>query len=144
QDGLLTPHAASCTCAACCDDHSLDLSLSVPPQSGPVRLFIPYKRRKKEGELSAVPAQKDHTKNITLLPATAATTFTVSSSGQITATDSLAFEREATAEASAILSESPSQGDVYTGAAGECEHRTILSIPQFLLCTLSLAPFLSL
>ncbi|XP_075422929.1 deformed epidermal autoregulatory factor 1 homolog isoform X2 [Ascaphus truei] len=108
QDGLLTPHAASCTCAACCDDHSL---------SGPVRLFIPYKRRKKEGELSAVPAQKDHTKNITLLPATAATTFTVSSSGQITATDSLAFEREATAEASAILSESPSQGDVYTGAA---------------------------
>eukprot|EP00079_Xenopus_tropicalis_P015706 XP_004913722.1 PREDICTED: deformed epidermal autoregulatory factor 1 homolog isoform X3 [Xenopus tropicalis] len=106
QDGLLTPHAASCTCAACCDDLSL---------SGPVRLFVPYKRRKKEGELPAVPSKKDPTKNITLLPGTASATFTVSPSGQITATDSLAFERAATAEASAILSDSPPQGDVYTG-----------------------------
>ncbi|XP_053304694.1 deformed epidermal autoregulatory factor 1 homolog [Spea bombifrons] len=107
QDGLLTPHAASCTCAACCDDLSL---------SGPVRLFVPYKRRKKEGEIPAVPAKKDTAKNITLLPATAATTFTVSSSGQITASESLTFERATTAEASAILSDSPPQGDVYTGA----------------------------
>ncbi|KAM4723106.1 LOW QUALITY PROTEIN: deformed epidermal autoregulatory factor 1 homolog [Rhinophrynus dorsalis] len=107
QDGLLTPHAASCTCAACCDDLSL---------SGPVRLFVPYKRRKKEGEMTAVPAKKDQTKNITLLPTTTATTFTVSSSGQITATDSLTFERAATAEASAILSDSPPQAEMYTGA----------------------------
>ncbi|KAG9475599.1 hypothetical protein GDO78_003805 [Eleutherodactylus coqui] len=108
QDGLLTPHAASCTCAACCDDLSL---------SGPVRLFIPYKRRKKEGEMSAVSVKKDQTKNISLLPATAETTFTVSSSGQITATDSLTFEREAAAEATTILTDSPTQGDVYSGAA---------------------------
>ncbi|KAM4617258.1 deformed epidermal autoregulatory factor 1 homolog isoform 2-T2 [Discoglossus pictus] len=107
QDGLLTPHAASCTCAACCDDLSL---------SGPVRLFVPYKRRKKEGELQTMPTKKDPTKNITLLPGTASATFTVSTSGQITATDSLAFERAATAEASDILSSSPPQGDVYTGA----------------------------
>ncbi|XP_040184560.1 deformed epidermal autoregulatory factor 1 homolog isoform X2 [Rana temporaria] len=107
QDGLLTPHAASCTCAACCDDLSL---------SGPIRLFIPYKRRKKEIEMSTVSAKKDPTKDIGLLPATAETTFTVSSSGQITATDSLTFEREATAEGSAILTNSPTQGDVYTGA----------------------------
>nr|DBA17301.1 TPA: hypothetical protein GDO54_002768 [Pyxicephalus adspersus] len=108
QDGLLTPHAASCTCAACCDDLSL---------SGPIRLFIPYKRRKKEVEMSALSAKKDPAKDISLLPATAETTFTVSSSGQITATDSLTFEREATAEGTAILTEdSPTQGDVYTGA----------------------------
>ncbi|XP_040265680.1 deformed epidermal autoregulatory factor 1 homolog [Bufo bufo] len=108
QDGLLTPHAASCTCAACCDDLSL---------SGPIRLFIPYKRRKKEGEMSSISVKKDQTKNISLLPATAEATFTVSSSGQITATDSLAFEREAAAEATTILTDSPTQGDVYTGAA---------------------------
>lgn len=49
--------------------------LTVPfPQSGPVRLFVPYKRRKKENELPAAPVKKDAAKNITLLPATAATT----------------------------------------------------------------------
>ncbi|XP_073514765.1 deformed epidermal autoregulatory factor 1 homolog isoform X2 [Phyllobates terribilis] len=108
QDGLLTPHAASCTCAACCDDLSL---------SGPVRLFIPYKRRKKEGEMSVGSGKKDQSKNISLLPATAETTFTVSSSGQITATDALTFEREVTAEATTILTDSPPQGDDYSGAA---------------------------
>lgn len=44
------------------------------PQSGPVRLFVPYKRRKKENELPAAPVKKEAAKNITLLPATAATT----------------------------------------------------------------------
>ncbi|KAL5242536.1 hypothetical protein ACI65C_009946 [Semiaphis heraclei] len=34
-DGVLLPHAMSCTCAACCDDESA---------TGPVRLFTPYKR----------------------------------------------------------------------------------------------------
>ncbi|KAM4018541.1 deformed epidermal autoregulatory factor 1 homolog isoform 2-T2 [Anomaloglossus baeobatrachus] len=118
QDGLLTPHAASCTCAACCDDLSL---------SGPVRLFIPYKRRKKEGEMSAVSVEKDQTKNISLLPATAETTFTVSSSGQITATDSLTFEREATAEATTILTDSPTQGDEYSGATVYYIHESLLT-----------------
>ncbi|XP_025424625.1 deformed epidermal autoregulatory factor 1 [Sipha flava] len=34
-DGVLLPHAMSCTCAACCDDESA---------TGPIRLFTPYKR----------------------------------------------------------------------------------------------------
>ncbi|XP_010839417.1 PREDICTED: uncharacterized protein LOC104989432, partial [Bison bison bison] len=46
--------------------------------SGPVRLFVPYKRRKKESELPATPVKKDAPKNITLLPATAATTLLTS------------------------------------------------------------------
>ncbi|XP_063293846.1 deformed epidermal autoregulatory factor 1 homolog isoform X1 [Pelobates fuscus] len=129
QDGVLTPHAASCTCAACCDDLSLFSSLQ---QSGPVRLFVPYKRRKKEGEIPTVPAKKE-AKNLTLLPATAAATFTVSSSGQITASESLTFERATTAEASAILSDSPPQGDVYTGATAV--HEVLTSLPA-----LALAP----
>ncbi|XP_015269595.1 PREDICTED: deformed epidermal autoregulatory factor 1 homolog, partial [Gekko japonicus] len=84
--------------------------------SGPVRLFVPYKRRKKENELPATPAKKDSPKNITLLPATAATTFTVTPSGQITTSGTLTFDRTSTVEATAIISESPSQGDVFTGA----------------------------
>ncbi|NXF33499.1 DEAF1 factor, partial [Nyctibius bracteatus] len=107
HDGILNPHAASCTCAACCDDMTL---------SGPVRLFVPYKRRKKENEIPATPVKKDCPKNITLLPATAATTFTVTPSGQITTSGALTFDRASTVEATAIISESPSQGDVFTGA----------------------------
>ncbi|KAK9410126.1 deformed epidermal autoregulatory factor 1 like [Crotalus adamanteus] len=106
HDGILNPHAASCTCAACCDDMSL---------SGPVRLFVPYKRRKKENELPTTPVKKDSPKNITLLPGTAATTFTVTPSGQITTSGTLTFDRTAAVEATAIISESPSQGDVFTG-----------------------------
>lgn len=42
DEGVLTPHATSCTCAACCDDETA---------TGPVRLFTPYKRRRRrEGE----------------------------------------------------------------------------------------------
>lgn len=42
--GIILPHATSCTCAACCDDESA---------TGPVRLFTPYKRkRKREHEIS--------------------------------------------------------------------------------------------
>ncbi|OXB64597.1 UNVERIFIED_CONTAM: hypothetical protein H355_004563 [Colinus virginianus] len=107
HDGILNPHAASCTCAACCDDMTL---------SGPIRLFVPYKRRKKENELSANPVKKESSKNITLLPATAATTFTVTPSGQITTSGALTFDRTSTVEATAIISESPAQGDVFTGA----------------------------
>nr|XP_031304188.1 deformed epidermal autoregulatory factor 1 homolog isoform X2 [Camelus dromedarius] len=107
QDGILNPHAASCTCAACCDDMTL---------SGPVRLFVPYKRRKRESELPPVPVKKDSPKNITLLPATAATTFTVTPSGQITTSGALTFDRASTVEATAVISESPAQGDVFAGA----------------------------
>ncbi|XP_077629527.1 deformed epidermal autoregulatory factor 1 homolog [Crocuta crocuta] len=107
QDGILNPHAASCTCAACCDDMTL---------SGPVRLFVPYKRRKKENELPATPVKKESPKNITLLPATAATAFTVTPSGQITTSGALTFDRASTVEATAVISESPAQGDVFAGA----------------------------
>ncbi|XP_043915158.1 deformed epidermal autoregulatory factor 1 homolog [Protopterus annectens] len=106
-DGILNPHAASCTCAACCDDMSL---------SGPVRLFVPYKRRKKENEPPTVPAKKESPKNLTLLPATAGTTYTVTSAEQITASGAMTFDRASTAEATAIISESPSQGDDFTRA----------------------------
>ncbi|CAH1390574.1 unnamed protein product [Nezara viridula] len=37
--GILTPHATSCTCAACCDDERA---------VGPVRLFTPYKRKRRK------------------------------------------------------------------------------------------------
>ncbi|XP_072165634.1 deformed epidermal autoregulatory factor 1 homolog [Diadema setosum] len=39
EEGILQPHAASCTCASCCDDEGV---------SGPVRLFVPYKRRRRD------------------------------------------------------------------------------------------------
>ncbi|XP_024902095.1 deformed epidermal autoregulatory factor 1 homolog isoform X3 [Pteropus alecto] len=109
QDGILNPHAASCTCAACCDDMSL---------SGPVRLFVPYKRRKKENELPAAPVKKEASKGIALLPATAATAFTVTPSGQIATSGALTFDRASTVEATAVISESPAQGDVFAGATG--------------------------
>ncbi|GCC38072.1 deformed epidermal autoregulatory factor 1 homolog [Chiloscyllium punctatum] len=115
QDGILNPHAASCTCAACCDDMSL---------TGPVRLFVPYKRRKKESEQSTTPVKKESPKNITLLPATTGTTFTVTPAGQITPSGTLAFERTSTADATAIISDSAAQGDVFTNTAEDGIHQT--------------------
>ncbi|XP_022911844.1 deformed epidermal autoregulatory factor 1 [Onthophagus taurus] len=42
DEGVILPHATSCTCSACCDDETA---------TGPVRLFTPYKRkRRKEGD----------------------------------------------------------------------------------------------
>ena len=46
DDNILQPHATSCTCAACCDDDAV---------TGPVRLFVPYKRRKKDSESGGGP-----------------------------------------------------------------------------------------
>ncbi|CAH0547244.1 unnamed protein product [Brassicogethes aeneus] len=44
DEGIILPHATSCTCAACCDDETA---------TGPVRLFTPYKRkRRKESDPS--------------------------------------------------------------------------------------------
>ncbi|XP_011300576.1 deformed epidermal autoregulatory factor 1 isoform X1 [Fopius arisanus] len=43
DENILKPHATSCTCAACCDDDSA---------TGPVRLFTPYKRRRRAREIS--------------------------------------------------------------------------------------------
>lgn len=39
DEGILSPHATSCTCSACCDDDTA---------TGPVRLFTPYKRRRRK------------------------------------------------------------------------------------------------
>ncbi|XP_034828478.1 deformed epidermal autoregulatory factor 1-like [Maniola hyperantus] len=41
DEGILTPHATSCTCGACCDDQTA---------MGPIRLFTPYKRKRKNPE----------------------------------------------------------------------------------------------
>ncbi|XP_074640036.1 deformed epidermal autoregulatory factor 1 homolog [Tubulanus polymorphus] len=49
EDGMLTPHATSCTCAACCDDEAV---------TGPIRLFVPYKRRKRESESGSLGASQ--------------------------------------------------------------------------------------
>ncbi|CAB0038357.1 unnamed protein product [Trichogramma brassicae] len=38
EEQILRPHATSCTCAACCDDDNA---------AGPIRLFTPYKRKRK-------------------------------------------------------------------------------------------------
>ncbi|XP_078271580.1 deformed epidermal autoregulatory factor 1 homolog [Rhinoraja longicauda] len=115
QDGILNPHAASCTCAACCDDMSL---------TGPVRLFVPYKRRKKENEQSTTPVKKESPKNIQLLPAATATAFTMTPAGQITPSGTLAFERSATTDATAIIADGAAQGDVFTSTTEDGIHQT--------------------
>ncbi|XP_058797575.1 deformed epidermal autoregulatory factor 1 [Phymastichus coffea] len=38
DEQILSPHATSCTCSACCDDDTA---------AGPIRLFTPYKRRRR-------------------------------------------------------------------------------------------------
>uniref|UniRef100_A0A3Q3JXH6 Deformed epidermal autoregulatory factor 1 homolog n=1 Tax=Monopterus albus TaxID=43700 RepID=A0A3Q3JXH6_MONAL len=102
QERILNPHAASCTCAACCDD--LSLLCPVSPlclfQTGPVRLFVPYKRRKKDPEPSVVSPKKElaATKSITLTPGT---TFTVSPAGQFTTSGTLTFDRAPTNDSTA-------------------------------------------
>ncbi|XP_061533063.1 deformed epidermal autoregulatory factor 1 homolog isoform X3 [Phycodurus eques] len=92
-------------------------------QNGPVRLFVPYKRRRKETDPPPVPAKKEvpASKNIMLSPGT---TFTVSPMGQITPSGTLTFERSPTgdtaaaaAAAAAIISDASAQNEVYTDTA---------------------------
>ncbi|XP_019737407.1 deformed epidermal autoregulatory factor 1 homolog isoform X3 [Hippocampus comes] len=134
QDRILNPHAASCTCAACCDDMVLDgdsLEAENITMNGPVRLFVPYKRRRKETETSAVPAKKDvpASKNITLSPGT---TFTVSPMGQIAPSGTLSFERspssDTAAAAAAIISDASAQSEVYADTA------VLTALPALALC----------
>ncbi|KAJ7997688.1 hypothetical protein DPEC_G00214730 [Dallia pectoralis] len=125
QERILNPHAASCTCAACCDDLSLCTKDSPSyageniNMTGPVRLFVPYKRRKKENEQPITSEKKDPphtpTKNITLAPGA---TFTVSPSGQITTSGTLTFDRTSPGDGTAILSEGTTQAEVFTSTAG--------------------------
>lgn len=44
-------------------------------------------------------------------------------SGQIATSGALTFDRASTVEATAVISESPAQGDVFAGATGEARHR---------------------
>ncbi|XP_061629723.1 deformed epidermal autoregulatory factor 1 homolog isoform X2 [Phyllopteryx taeniolatus] len=126
RDRILNPHAASCTCAACCDEMVLDgesLEAENITMNGPVRLFVPYKRRRKETDPPPVPAKKEvsASKNIMLSPGT---TFTVSPMGQITPSGTLTFERSPTSDtaataaaAAAIISDASAQNEVYTDTA---------------------------
>uniref|UniRef100_G3P2I8 DEAF1 transcription factor n=1 Tax=Gasterosteus aculeatus aculeatus TaxID=481459 RepID=G3P2I8_GASAC len=119
QERILNPHAASCTCAACCDDLTGVISFadftSRLHQTGPVRLFVPYKRRKKDNEPLVASPKKEPpaAKNITLTPGT---TFTVSPSGQFTTSGTLTFERTPPGDAT-ILSEGSPQSEVFTSTA---------------------------
>ncbi|CAI5665744.1 unnamed protein product [Oreochromis niloticus] len=123
QERILNPHAASCTCAACCDDLIVSpkegdsLGAENISMTGPVRLFVPYKRRKKDTEPVIITAKKElpATKNITLTPGT---TFTVSPSGQFTTSGTLTFDRTPTGDAAAaIISEGSAQSEVFASTA---------------------------
>ncbi|XP_039989257.1 deformed epidermal autoregulatory factor 1 homolog isoform X2 [Xiphias gladius] len=128
QEHILNPHAASCTCAACCDDLTAcpkdgdTLAAENISMTGPVRLFVPYKRRKKDTEPPVVPLKKElpATKSIALTPGT---TFTVSPSGQFTTSGALTFDRAPTgdataaAAAAAIISEGSAQSEVFASTA---------------------------
>ncbi|XP_017956706.1 deformed epidermal autoregulatory factor 1 isoform X1 [Drosophila navojoa] len=53
DEGTLTPHATNCSCTVCCDDEAGESA------SGPVRLFTPYKRRKRnQTEVDVEPGPK--------------------------------------------------------------------------------------
>ncbi|XP_028287962.1 deformed epidermal autoregulatory factor 1 homolog [Parambassis ranga] len=122
QERILNPHAASCTCAACCDDLTVcskegeSLAAESVTVTGPVRLFVPYKRRKKDAEPLVIPAKKElpATKNITLTPGT---TFTVSPTGQFTTAGTLTFDRTPAGDATAIISEGSAQSEVFASTA---------------------------
>ncbi|XP_056138109.1 deformed epidermal autoregulatory factor 1 homolog isoform X2 [Lampris incognitus] len=145
QERILNPHAASCTCAACCDDLALcskdgdsyggeNISMT-----GPVRLFVPYKRRKKDNEQPAALDKKDlpAPKNITLTPGA---TFTVSPSGQITTSGTLTFDRTTTGDAASIISEGTAQGEVFASTAVLTALPALAMVPQSVQTKMAVAP----
>lgn len=54
-----------------------------------------------------------------VVKSTSAFPVTVTPSGQITTSGALTFDRASTVEATAVISESPAQGDVFAGATGK-------------------------
>ncbi|XP_056271642.1 deformed epidermal autoregulatory factor 1 homolog isoform X2 [Pseudoliparis swirei] len=132
QERILNPHAASCTCAACCDDltgcpkDGETVEVENITMTGPVRLFVPYKRRKKDNEPLVASPKKElpaAAKNITLTPGATCTSVTVSPSGQFTS-GTLTFERSptgdaaaATEAAAAIILEGSAQSEVFASTA---------------------------
>ncbi|KAM9496620.1 deformed epidermal autoregulatory factor 1 homolog isoform 1-T1 [Clarias gariepinus] len=133
QEHILNPHAASCTCVACCDDLAVNKDGSFGGESismtGPVRLFVPYKRRKKESERPTTPEKKDAppTKNLTLAPGAA---FTVTPSGQLTTAGTLTFDRTATGDATTLISDCPATSDVFSSTAVLTTLPALTVIPQ--------------
>ncbi|XP_066524781.1 deformed epidermal autoregulatory factor 1 homolog isoform X2 [Hoplias malabaricus] len=133
QERIINPHAASCTCAACCDDLAVNKDGSFVGENismtGPVRLFVPYKRRKKENERPGSPEKKEPQtpKSITLAHGDA---FTVSPSGQLTTSGTLTFERTATGDTTAIISDSPAPSDVFSSTAVLTTLPALAVIPQ--------------
>ncbi|KAM3608986.1 uncharacterized protein V6R79_008054 [Siganus canaliculatus] len=152
QERILNPHAASCTCAACCDDltgcpKDADAVVSENiSMTGPVRLFVPYKRRKKDNDPVSTPPKKElpATKNITLAPGT---TFTVSPSGQFTTAGTLTFDRTpsgdaatAAATAAAIISEGSTQSEVFASTAVLAALPALAVAPQPVQAKMAVAP----
>ncbi|XP_062859567.1 deformed epidermal autoregulatory factor 1 homolog isoform X2 [Trichomycterus rosablanca] len=133
QERILNPHAASCTCAACCDDLAASKDGSFGGENismtGPVRLFVPYKRRKKDNEHPGSPEKKETSspKNITLAPGTA---FTVTPSVQLTTSGTLTFERTSTGDSSTIISESTAPSDVFSSTAVLTSLPALTMVPQ--------------
>lgn len=85
------------------------VSAPVPsPAPGVPGLFRPLQRR-----LGPAPWVNRVLKRICAFPVT------VTPSGQITTSGALTFDRASTVEATAVISESPAQGDVFAGATGE-------------------------
>lgn len=146
QERILNPHAASCTCAACCDDLTLcmkdgeSFGSENMNMTGPVRLFVPYKRRKKDNESPTTPEKKDTppSKNITLAPGA---TFTVSPSGQITTSGTLTFDRASSGDAAAaIISEGTTQAEVFASTAVLTALPALAMAPQPVQAKVAVAP----
>uniref|UniRef100_A0A2I4C9Y5 Deformed epidermal autoregulatory factor 1 homolog n=1 Tax=Austrofundulus limnaeus TaxID=52670 RepID=A0A2I4C9Y5_AUSLI len=143
QERILNPHAASCTCAACCDDltpFSKEGDTIAPesmPMIGPIRLFVPYKRRKKDIEPPIIPLKKDlpTSKNIQLTPGT---TFTVSPSGEFTTSGTLTFDRTPAGDA-AIISDGAAQSDVFASTTVLAALPALAMVPQPLQAKVALA-----
>uniref|UniRef100_A0A3B4A590 Uncharacterized protein n=1 Tax=Periophthalmus magnuspinnatus TaxID=409849 RepID=A0A3B4A590_9GOBI len=93
-------------------------------QGGPVRLFVPYKRRKKDGDPPVIPQKKELTvpKSLTLPPGT----FTVTPTGHIaTTTGTLSFERASSGEPSAL----DTPPEVFANATGEQTSSLLTALP---------------
>ncbi|XP_052894579.1 deformed epidermal autoregulatory factor 1 [Anopheles moucheti] len=89
DEGILTPHATSCTCSACCDDESGETA------TGPVRLFTPYKRRRRNQSEHESP-QLDKKKRIVVTSGT-----TTSAGGNATSTSGTVVNSNNTPSANA-------------------------------------------
>lgn len=86
NEGILRPHATSCTCGTCCDDNTVD-STDIPVSTtGPVRLFTPYKRRKRQMNPKlkvSTNVQLSNTENVASAPIELQSTESLTTNGNI-------------------------------------------------------------